>query len=140
MYVGLKAVIATNDFCSIFTTAKGRDIMLKYLGKEFEAQIDRPLGSVHPQYGFYYPLNYGYIPNTVSGDGEEIDVYVLGEFEPVQIYKGKVIAIIHRKDDNEDKLVMAKEINSYSKEQIIALTEFQERFFDSEIICLNCFE
>lgn len=114
--------------------------MLKYLGKEIEVQIDRPLGFLHPKYGFYYPINYGYIPNTVSGDGEEIDVYVLGEFKPIQIYRGKVIAIIHRKDDNEDKLVMAKEINSYSKEQIIALTKFQERYFDSEIICFNCFE
>jgi inorganic pyrophosphatase len=92
---------------------------------------------VHPQYGFYYPVNYGYIPNTVASDGEEIDVYVLGEFEPLQKYRGRVIAIIHRKNDKEVKLVVATEICKYNKEQIKALTEFQERFFDIEIICFD---
>lgn len=109
--------------------------MLEYLGREVEVKIDRPMGSRHPKHGFYYPVNYGFIPGTVSGDGEEIDVYILGEFEPLKDYKGKVIAVIHRKDDNEDKLVAAREFNNYTKDQIIALTEFQERFFDTEVIC-----
>jgi len=106
----------------------------EYLGKEVKVKIDRPLGSKHPEYGFYYPINYGYIPNTIADDGEEIDVYVLGVHEPIREYEGKVIGIIHRKDDCEDKLVVAKEISSYGKEAIKALTEFQERFFDIEII------
>lgn len=111
--------------------------MIEYLGKIVDVRIDRPLGSRHPKYNFYYPINYGFIPNTVAGDGKEIDVYVLGEFETLESYKGKVIAIIHRKDDNEDKLVVASEMNSYNKEQIIALTQFQERYFDSEIISFD---
>lgn len=108
--------------------------MIKYLGKVVEVKIDRPLGSKHPEYQFYYPLNYGYIENTVSGDREEIDVYILGEFEPLETYKGVVIGIIKRLDGEEDKLVVANKLNSYEKSQIRSLTEFQERFFNSEII------
>ena len=115
----------------------GESYMIEYLGKEINVKIDRPLGSKHPKHDFFYPINYGYIEGTVSGDGEEIDVYVLGEFQPLDFYKGKVIAIIRRHNDNEDKLVVSNELNSYDKNQIKALTEFQERFFDIEIITLD---
>ena len=108
--------------------------MEEYLGEKVKVVMDRPLGSKHPNHGFAYPINYGYIPNTVSGDGEEIDVYIIGEFEPLESYEGYVIAIINRKNDNEDKLVVCKDFNMYNKDQVMALTEFQERFFESEII------
>ena len=105
-----------------------------YLGKTVDVKIDRPMGSKHPKHGFIYPVNYGYIPNTVSGDGEELDCYVLGVFEPLDVFKGKCIAIIHRTNDNDDKLIIVPENIDYSDDAIRALTEFQERFFESEII------
>lgn len=105
-----------------------------YLGKNVVVKIDRKLGSKHPKHGFIYPLNYGYIPNTVSGDGEEIDAYVVGVFEPIKEFNGTVVAIIHRINDNEDKLVVAPKGSSYTKDQIVALTEFQERYFKSKIL------
>lgn len=111
--------------------------MEEYLGTIVEVEIDRPIGSKHPEYNLIYPINYGYIPNTKANDGEEIDAYVLGEFEPLEKFRGRVIAIIKRNDDNEDKLVVAKRLNSYSASDIEVLTEFQERFFDSEIICCS---
>lgn len=107
----------------------------EYLGKEVDVMIDRPLGSRHPEYGYYYSVNYGFIPDTISGDNEEIDAYVLGAFEPLQKYHGIVIGIIKRLNDNEDKLVVSNKINRFTKDQIVALTEFQERFFESKIIC-----
>ena len=76
----------------------------EYLGKIVEVKIDRPLGSKHPKHGFIYQVNYGYIPNTISGDGEELDAYVLGEHEPIEKFEGEVIAIIHRTNDDDDKL------------------------------------
>lgn len=105
----------------------------EYLGKVVEVKMDRVMGSKHPQHGFIYPVNYGYIPNTISGDGEELDAYVLGVFEPVENFKGKVIAIIHRINDNDDKLVVVPENKNYTDQQIRALTEFQEQWFESEI-------
>lgn len=101
----------------------------EYLNKEVTIKIDRPLGSKHPKHNFIYPVNYGYIPNTISGDGEEIDVYLLGVFEPVEEYTGNVIAIIHRTNDDDDKLVVVPKDTNYTNKQIEALTEFQERFF-----------
>lgn len=107
---------------------------MDYLEKEVTIEIDRQLGSRHPKHGFMYMLNYGYIPNTISGDGEELDAYLLGEYEPVEKSSGKVIAIIHRTNDDDDKLIVSKDGRDYSDDQIRALTEFQERFFESEII------
>ncbi len=105
-----------------------------YLGKEVYVKIDRQLGSKHPKHGLIYMLNYGFIPNTVSGDGEELDAYLVGEFEPIPFSKGKVIAIIHRTNDDDDKLIVSKDGKDYSDDAIRALTEFQERFFKSIII------
>lgn len=111
--------------------------MNEYLGKEVKVIIDRPLGSCHPKFDMIYPINYGYIPNTVAGDGMEIDAYIIGVFEPIEEFEGVVIAVIHRKDDVEEKLVVAKESGKYNKDQIYALVEFTERFFKSEIICIS---
>ena len=107
---------------------------LEYLGKIVNVKMDRKLGSVHPKHGFAYPVNYGYIPGTVSGDGEELDAYVLGEHMPLDEFTGRVIAIIHRTNDDDDKLVVMKDGRNYTDDQIRALTEFQEQYFKSEIL------
>ncbi len=108
----------------------------EYLNKTVTIKIDRPIGSRHPKHGFFYSINYGFVPNTTSGDSEELDAYLLGVFEPVETYTDKCIAIIHRTNDNDDKLIIIPENKSYTPDQIRALTEFQERFFESEIITL----
>ncbi len=106
----------------------------KFLNQIVNVKIDRPMGSKHPKHGFIYPVNYGFIPNTISGDGEELDAYVLGVFEPLESFCGKVVAIIHRTNDDDDKLVVVPENKNYSDEQIRALTEFQEQWFKSIIL------
>ncbi len=105
-----------------------------YIGKILDVEIDREFGSKHPKHGFIYPVNYGYIPNTTSGDGEELDCYVLGVFEPIKAFKGKCIAIIHRTNDDDDKLIVVPENKEYNNDAIEALVEFQERFFEHIII------
>jgi len=106
----------------------------EFIGKTLTIEIDRPIGSRHPQWGFIYPVNYGYVPGFPAPDGEDLDVYVLGVFEPLEEFRGCCIAIIHRLDDNDDKLVVVPEGKNFTEEQIIALTEFQERFFKSIIL------
>ena len=105
-----------------------------YIGKIIEVKIDRPMGSKHPKHGFIYPVNYGFVPNTTSGDGEELDCYILGIYEPIETFKGKCIAIIHRLNDNDDKLIIVPENKSFSNNEIRDLTEFQEQYFEHIII------
>ena len=107
---------------------------LEYIGKIIDIKIDRPFGSKHPKHGFIYPVNYGFVPNTTSGDGEELDCYLLGVFEPVEQYKGKCIAIVHRTNDNDDKLIIVPNDKDYSDDAINALVEFQEQYFEHIII------
>lgn len=107
---------------------------INFLNEKVTVKIDRPMGSKHPKHGFIYPVNYGYIPNTVSGDGEELDAYILGIFEPLKTFTGKCIAIIHRINDDDDKLIVVPEDRNFTDEEIKVLTEFQERFFKSIII------
>ncbi|MEJ2759325.1 MAG: inorganic diphosphatase [Anaerolineales bacterium] len=103
----------------------------KFIGQVLTIQIDRPMGSHHPEHGFIYPINYGYLPRELGGDGEPLDVYLLGVFEPVRSYTGVCIAILHRLDDDDDKLILCPPGKIYTGAQIRALTEFQERFFNS---------
>ena len=105
-----------------------------YLNKIVSVKIDRPIGSRHPKYDYIYPVNYGYVPNTVSGDGEELDCYVLGVFEPLKEFDGKCIALIHRVNDNDDKLIIVPENREMDNKEIEALIEFQERFFKHQLI------
>lgn len=106
----------------------------QFLGKIVEIKIDRPLGSKHPKYDYLYPVNYGYLKNTLAPDKEEIDAYVLGIYKPLKVFKGKCIAVIHRLDDNDDKLVVVPKDKDYDDEQIVKMTEFQEKYFNSNII------
>ncbi len=92
--------------------------------------IDRPIGYVDA-FNNLYRINYGYIKGLLAGDNEEQDVYVLGLNKPIKYFKGKVIAVIQRHDDNEDKWVSS--LNYISKYRIKKETEFIEKYFNSEI-------
>lgn len=105
-----------------------------YIGKNVEVYVDRPLNSKHPKYNFEYLLNYGYVPNTISGDGEELDCYILGVDKPIKKFEGKCIAVIHRINDDDDKLIITEKNKEYTDEEIRRLTNFQEKNFESEII------
>ena len=110
---------------------------IKYLNKILKIKIDRPMGSTHPKHGFIYPINYGYVPNTISEDGEELDAYVLGVYEPLDTFTGKCIAIIHRTNDNDDKLIIVPENKIFTNDEINVLTDFQEQYFESTILRPN---
>ena len=107
---------------------------IKYLNKTVTVIMDRPLGSKHPDWDLIYEVNYGYLPNTISGDGEELDCYVLGVDKPLDSFTGKCIAIIHRTNDNDDKLIIVPDGMNFTDEEIRTLTNFQEKYFESIII------
>lgn len=106
----------------------------QFLGKNVTVQVDRPLGTEHPRYKWEYPVNYGYIEDTASGDGKELDAYILGVDQPLTAFTGKCIAIIRRKDEQDDKLIVVPEEIDVEDEEIMEVVNFQEQFFDSTII------
>ncbi|SEA21116.1 Acetyltransferase (GNAT) family protein [Lachnospiraceae bacterium NK3A20] len=105
------------------------------IGTTVTVTVDRPLGSYHPEYkDMYYPINYGYIEGVMAPDGEEQDAYILGVNEPVGKFIGKIIAIVYRKDDIEEKWVVVPDGVTFSKEETRRQIHFQEQYFDSEIV------
>ncbi len=122
-------------------TFKQRKAFVKsYLGKTVDIKIDRPIGYVHKKenYSLTYPINYGYIPEVLGGDGEELDVYLLGVNEPVTEYKAKIIGIAHRENDVEDKLIAAPENMSFTKEEIEKTVNFQEQYYKTYVEVEKC--
>ena len=105
-----------------------------YLGATLTVKIDRPLGSTHPKWNFAYPTNYGFVPNTKSGDSEEVDAYVLGIGKPLTEFTGRCIVIIHRLNDDDDKLILTPRNAQLTDKEIRTATHFQERFFKSVIV------
>ncbi|MGN1106323.1 MAG: inorganic diphosphatase [Huintestinicola sp.] len=105
------------------------------IGDIVTVTVDRPLGSCHPKHkDIKYPVNYGYIEGIIAPDGEEQDAYILGVNVPVKKFTGRVIAVIHRDDDVEEKWVVCSENVSFSPKEILAQVDFQERYFRSSVL------
>ena len=109
-----------------------------YLGKTVTVKIDRPIGYIHKKekYTLKYRVNYGYIPGVIGGDGEELDVYVLGVHEPLDSFTGRVIGIVNRENDVEDKLVAAPEGLILNQAQIAQKVRFQEKYYKTSVDAL----
>lgn len=107
-------------------------IIWSHMGKKVHIVVDRPVGYRHGD--ILYPVNYGYLPEVIAGDGEEQDVYILGVAEPLETFDGYIIGAIRRKDDVEDKLVAAPEGMRFHQAQIAEMVAFQEQYFDSKVI------
>lgn len=117
-------------------TYKDRKRLVRsYLGKIVEIEIDRPIGYVHKKenYELHYPINYGYIPNVFGGDGEELDVYLIGVNKPVKTYRAKIIGIVHRHNDVEDKLVACPISAKFDQARIQRDVEFQEKYYETHV-------
>ena len=99
--------------------------------------VDRPLGSCHPEHpDLIYPVNYGFVKGTLAADGEEQDAYIVGVYEPILEFTGRIIAVIYRQDDVENKWVVAPEGRAFTIEEIKEMTFFQEQYFNSKVVLL----
>jgi len=110
------------------------ELARQFLNKEVEVIVDRPFGSKHPEHGFIYEVNYGYIDGVKAPDGEDLDAYFLGADEPLKKAKGVCIAIAHRKNDDDDKLIVVPRGKEMGDEEIMSAIKFQEQWFDTIII------
>ena len=126
------------DGC-IYSEEERKALVSSYLGKTVRIKIDRPIGYVHKKPGktLVYPINYGYIPGVLGGDGEELDVYLLGVDEPVKEFEGRIIGIVYRQNDVEDKLIMAPAGAAFDKKTIEKQIDFQEKYYITSVEALD---
>ena len=120
----------------VFLSVKEREMLIReYLGKVVTVEIDRPVGFHHVTKGIHldYTINYGFLPGVIGGDGEEQDVYVLGVKEPLERFTGRIIAVVRRADDNEDKFVVAPEGMTFTRQEIAEEIHFVEKYFESTL-------
>lgn len=120
----------------VFLSAEQREALIReFLGKTVTVLIDRPIGFHHVTKGIHldYTVNYGYLPSVTGGDGEEQDVYVLGVSEPLETFTGRIIAVVRRGDDNEDKFVAAPDGMVFTRQEIEGQLHFVEKYFDSTL-------
>ena len=104
------------------------------LGITVSGTIDRPLGSTHPRHPEM--VYYGYVDGVLAGDGAEQDVYVFGTDQPLKTYTGKVVAVYHRLNDNEDKWIVSLSGETIPAEKILDAIGFQEQYFMGELYTL----
>lgn len=79
------------------------------------------------------PSTYGELPGTQSGDGQPVNVYLLGWDTPVQLVWGEVTAVLLRTHDREDKLVVARAATVGTDKEIMQAGSVQERFFQTSL-------
>ena len=117
------------------TAEERKALVQSYLGKVVDIEIDRPIGYVHKKksYDLVYPINYGYIPGVLGGDDEELDVYLMGVDEPVTAYTCRIVGIVYRRNDVEDKLIAAPVDKRYTAEEIASAIHFQEQYYDTYV-------
>ncbi|MCR5601075.1 MAG: VOC family protein [Ruminococcus sp.] len=131
-----------DNFVAEFIDSEGNHIEItapyklnEIIGRTVTVTVDRPLGSAHPNHAdMIYKVNYGYIEGLIAQDSEEQDAYILGVHEAVDTFTGRIIAVIRRSDDVEEKWVVCPENVTFSKDEIMKQVEFQEKYFKSEII------
>lgn len=114
--------------------SKSLNLSKDLLGRTVTVKVDRQLGTKHPKWGFEYGVNYGYIEGVMAPDGEELDAYILKVDKPLESFSGVVVAIVHRTEDDDDKLVVIPEGQSVTDEEIEKATDFQEKWFKHSII------
>ncbi len=114
--------------------SKSLELAKELLGKKVKVIIDRPLGTRHPKHSFEYKVNYGYIDGIIAPDGEELDAYFLGVDNSIESGEGICIAIAHRRDNDDDKLIVVREGLIMSDEEIMSAIHFQEQWFDTKIV------
>ncbi len=122
-------MIYTNDM-------ESRSLILakSFLNKIVDVSIDKPMGCIYSKFKTLFEVNYGFIPNTLAPDGKELDAYVLKVKKPLEKFTGRVVAIIHRTNDDDDKLIVIPDGESITDEEIKKLVEFQEKWFKHQIL------
>ncbi len=106
-------------------------------GSRAKYEIDKPSGLLKLDRviysSFYYPVNYGFIPQTYGGDKDPLDILVITSLavQPLTIMQAKIIGVMQMVDsgDADDKII-AVAANDPSVNHYNNIEELQKHFFD----------
>jgi inorganic pyrophosphatase len=82
---------------------------------------------------FYYPVNYGFIPQTYGADRDPLDILVITSLpvQPLTLMEAKIIGVMQMVDsgDDDDKIISVANndpgVNHYNN-----IEELPQHFFD----------
>lgn len=80
---------------------------------------------------FHYPINYGFIPQTLGEDGDPLDILVLSQvpIQPLCLVKTKVIGYMEMLDNGEkDEKIIAVAQGDMSVSHINSIDELPENY------------
>jgi len=92
------------DFMAVIEIPKGSKLKYELDKDTGLLRVDRVLHSA-----VHYPANYGFLPRTFCGDGDPLDVLVLGQepVTPLCLLRARVIGVMTMSDDKgeDDKII-----------------------------------
>lgn len=92
------------DFHAIIEIPKGSKVKYELDKATGLLRVDRVLHSA-----VHYPANYGFLPRTFCGDGDPLDVLVLGQepVTPLCVMRARAIGVMRMSDDKgeDDKII-----------------------------------
>jgi inorganic pyrophosphatase len=106
-------------------------------GSRCKYEIDKPSGLLKLDRvifsSFYYPINYGFIPQTYGGDKDPLDILVITSLPvvPLTLMEAKVVGVMQMVDggDPDDKIIAVAAndpgVNHYNN-----IEELPKHFFD----------
>jgi len=115
-------------------------------------EVDKQTGAVFVDRfmstAMHYPCNYGYVPRTLSGDGDPVDVLVLSPFPLITgvVVRCRPVGMLRMKDEaGEDTKLLAVPIDRLTSQyrgirsprdlpeaRLAAITHFFEHYKDLE--------
>ncbi len=99
--------------------------------------VDHPLGSTdNEDPSLQYALNLGFVPGIPAPNGEKLRAYIYGVKNPVHRFTGTVIAVVHRKDGDDDVLVVAPSGVVTYEPMIEQAVAFLENRYNTSIVCI----
>ena len=115
-------------------------------------EIDKESGAIFVdrfiQVAMFYPCNYGFIPHTLSGDGDPVDVLVLSNYPviPGAVMKCRPVGVLMMEDESgvDEKIIAVpidkvdisfsnvKDINDVNNDVKLRIKHFFEHYKDLE--------
>lgn len=84
----------------VVETSKGSPVKLKYDAEAMVFRVHKAL-----PIGFTFPFCFGFVPHTIAGDGDPIDVLILNDYamSPGTVVVGQILSVLEASQTEKGK-------------------------------------